>query len=184
MKEIVLNTFKKSLTTFRSKVALVSDEDFEYLNQFHWYAEKHPHGYYARTSDKRIGKIMMHRLIMQPKNSKQLIDHRDGDMLNNQRDNLRFCTYSQNRMNRKANKNSTSKYLGVSFIKKAQKWQAAIRDTRNNSKVLYLGRYDYEEDAAAAYNKAAKEIHGEFARLNKVPDSWNVKTYSPVRYNT
>lgn len=92
----------------------------------------------------------------------QFIDHIDMDPANNRIENLRLATKRQNGCNRKPIKHS-SKYLGVGWHKAAGKWKAAISV---NGKVMYLGVFGNEEDAAKAYDRAAKEKHGEFARLN------------------
>ena len=91
------------------------------------------------------------------------IDHKDGNPLNNKLENLRLANRIQNSANRKSSKSGSSKYLGVCFAKSQGKWQAAVGTPKK-----YLGQYDKEEDAAKAYNKAAKELYGEYARLNDV----------------
>lgn len=91
------------------------------------------------------------------------VDHINGDTLDNRRSNLRLCTVSGNNHNRMKSKNNTSGYKGVSWLKQNQKWRAYIKV---NSKDKHLGCYLDKEDAARAYDKAAKEYFGEFARLN------------------
>ena len=85
--------------------------------------------------------------------------------MNNNIENLREATVLQNNMNRKNQKNSSSKYKGVCWDKNSKKWLTRIRiDGRNK----YLGHFTNEEDAAIAYNKQTKEYHGKFALLNEV----------------
>jgi hypothetical protein len=91
------------------------------------------------------------------------IDHKDGDPRNNQIDNLRLANWLQNAANRKPSKSGSSRYLGVCFAKDTGKWQASIGTTRK-----YLGQYALEDDAAMVYNVAAKELYGEYARLNEI----------------
>jgi len=91
------------------------------------------------------------------------IDHEDRNPLNNQRDNLRSATRSQNKANGKIPKNNTSGYKGVSWDKATQKWYAKITV---NKKQINLGRFINKEDAARAYDRAAIKYFGEFARLN------------------
>ena len=155
----------KEIQLTQEKVALVDDDDFEWLNQWKWYAGKTRNTYYAiRNSPidengKQI-KIYMHREIMNtPK--EVLTDHKDRDGLNNQKHNIRLCTYSQNGANRKSY--GVSKYLGVCWDKQSNKWIVRI-ETDNKS--TYLGCFKIEKDAAMAYNEAAKKQHGEFANLN------------------
>jgi hypothetical protein len=132
----------------------VDDEDFEYLNQYHWrlgtkgYAESDING-------KTTG---MHRLILNaPKGSE--VDHKDHNKLNNQKYNIRICTTSQNQQNKIPR--GTSKYLGVKIVK--GKIKAAIKV---NNKYIHLGTFKTEKQAAFVYDNAAKKYHGEFANLN------------------
>jgi hypothetical protein len=92
-------------------------------------------------------------------------DHKDGNPLNCQRDNLRIATRQQNSCNQKIRSTNTSGYKGVSWHSRRYKWQAYIMV---NYKRVYLGLFGTAEDAAKAYNEKAKELHGEFARLNEV----------------
>lgn len=70
-------------------------------------------------------------------------------------------------MNRTARKRGSSKYKGVHFSKRSNKWQATLK---LNQKTIYLGFYNVEEDAAKAYNAGAKSIFGNFAKLNLIPE--------------
>lgn len=164
----------KEIQLAEGKVALVDDEDFEYLNQWRWSVCKRPNTCYAFryiTVNKKIARIWMHRLILGLIDSKILGDHIDHNGLNNQRSNIRESTHSENSMNRMSYKGSTSKYLGVYLHTCKQrgrvykKWRAEIGA---NKKKIFIGNYKTEEDAARAYNEAAKKYHGEFANLNIV----------------
>jgi hypothetical protein len=88
------------------------------------------------------------------------IDHIDRDSLNNNPENLRLATHAQNTMNRKATYVNSSGKKGVGWNKRANKWEARIHLNRRKK---FLGNFDSIEDAAAAYKKAAVELHGEFA---------------------
>jgi hypothetical protein len=156
----------KQIPLTKGQIALVDDEDFEYLNQFKWCAVKARDTYYAIRSgyDKgRKPQIKMHRFISELADSNILCDHKDGNGLNNQKHNLRVSNKSQNGMNRGPQKNGTSKYKGVSWFAKANKWMAKITI---NKKQMYIGCFNDIEDAAKAYDEKAKEIFGEFAWLN------------------
>ena len=110
----------------------------------------------------------MHRFILGLEDSSLIIDHRDSNGLNNQKNNIRIATYSQNGANTRLRKGA-SKYLGVCLrsgdrIKNTDKiWLSQIRV---NGRRKYVGVFATEEDAARAYDAAAKIHHGEFANLN------------------
>lgn len=156
----------KTIQLTQGQVALIDDEDFETLNQFKWCAHKDPNTFYAeRVQTKPIRKtIKMHRLIMSVPIGFE-IDHKDGNGLNNQRNNLRICTRSENQMNRRKKENSSSIYKGVSFHKREGKWRAVIMI---NGKYIGLGDFDSEVEAAKAYNTKAIELFCEFANLNNI----------------
>src|SRR5690348_17197510 len=105
----------KEIPLTQGKVALVDDEDFDFLNQWKWHAVKWKNGFYARRNLKIDGvmkNIMMHRVIMEmEKYPDLLIDHENGDTLDNQRKNLRKTDYKGNSANRFVAKNASSKYL-------------------------------------------------------------------------
>lgn len=152
----------KEISLSQGKVALVDDEDFDYLNQYKWYANRFKYTFYAithRRINKYDHKIYMHRLIMNPGREIH-IDHKDRNGLNNQKNNLRIATYSQNNCNRKGS--GASQYLGVS-IRRNGKFTARIKA---DGYYKNLGVFDNEIDAAIAYDNAAKIYHGEFANLN------------------
>jgi hypothetical protein len=103
----------------------------------------------------------MHKLITGwPKT-----DHIDHDGLNNQRSNLRPATTAQNNHNQRPQRNTSSRFKGVTWHKRIGKWQAAIKVADKNR---HLGVFPDEEDAARAYNAAAVEAYGEYAYLNEV----------------
>jgi hypothetical protein len=148
--------------------ALVDDEWFEYLNQWKWYARKSHNQntfYVLRNKYKPFHvTIFMHNLIMSPPNGLE-VDHKDGNGLNNQRQNLRVCTSTKNKFNKGKYRTNKSGYKGVSWYPKYGKWQAQIQA---NKKKMNLGYFTDKIEAALAYNKAALKHHGEFARLNRI----------------
>jgi len=161
MKEIKLSQFGKNRGKY---VALVDDEDFEALNQFNWYAQKHGDTPYAGRKIIIDGKKVMqymHGAILSGKG----VDHIDGNGCNNTRSNLRFCTQSENAMNMRKQENTSSIYKGVSFSKQRVKWEAYIMINR---KRIRLGYFDTEVEAAKAYNAKAIELFCEFANLNEI----------------
>jgi len=90
-----------------------------------------------------------------------VIDHIDGDRLNNAFDNLRRASYAENNRNRTVNRNNTSGYKGVCWHKNEKKWYVAIR---HNGVKKHIGCFSQLEAAHAAYRKASAEFHGKFAR--------------------
>ena len=114
---------------------------------------------------KRQTTLSIHRLIMDAPKGME-VDHINGNPLDNRKSNLRICTRSENERNKGPLKNNTSGYKGVtrqSRINKNDKWRAQIR---HNSKLIVIGLYEDKEEAARAYDKKAKELHGEYAYLN------------------
>ncbi len=155
----------KEIKLLDGKIALVDDEDFDYLNERQWNAYKNNNVWYAYALENYSHKqIYMHRVIMgNPLN--QLVDHRDHDGLNNQRYNLRISTRQQNSHNSRAFCTNSSGYKGVSLMKKENKWKAYVY---HSNKQIYLGCFSSKEEAALAYNKTVKELFGEFACLNNI----------------
>lgn len=147
----------------RKKLAIVADVDYEYLNQFKWFARYSKGNWYA---ERRIGEVtvFMHNELLGRKKGFE-IDHQDRNGLNNQRSNLRYSTPSQNRANVGLRKDNKSGYKGVSYYPKSKKWRAYIQV---NKKWKQLGYFKTALDAARAYNKVAKQEFGEFAWLNKI----------------
>jgi len=118
-------------------------------------------GYYRV---KLAGKLYkLHRLLAETfipnPEGKPFVDHIDGDKLNNSLSNLRWCTHAENQRNRGKPVNNTSGFKGVYFNKVHGKYYARIRV---NGKLKHLGCFRTPEEAAAVYEKAAKELHGEF----------------------
>jgi HNH endonuclease len=147
----------------KEKVALVDAKDYQSLVQFKWYAKLHGTKWYARKRrpDKRGAYDYMHRFLLNAPQGK-LVDHKNGDGLDNQRNNIRLCTSSQNNANRRKKPGSSSQYKGVT-LRTSGRWQAHIVIER---KAEFLGNYIVEEDAARSYDKRAVEAFGEFALPN------------------
>lgn len=170
----------------RGYYTFVDDEDYPLLSQMSWYEHR---GYAVRT-EKVNGKkkmVYMHRLIMRPP-SGMIVDHKDGNKLNNRRSNLRICTRAENNRNVRKIKSRKrakifSKYKGVYWVKRSGKWAAQIRV---DGKQRHLGYFDCEHDAAQMYNRAAKKYFGEFASLNiisKGGTSWEMSINMRERLN-
>jgi len=143
------------------EIAMV-DMPFAFLSNFNWSVSKSRGLKYAlhrKTINNKITFTYMHRVVAGALPG-QVVDHINGDTLDNRKSNLRICSISQNGANRGKNKDNTSGYKGVTFHKGTKKWQAGIKI---KGKYIYIGRFDDPALAASAYDKAAKEIHGEFA---------------------
>ena len=148
----------------QNKFALVDDCDYEYLSQWNWCYD--PKGYAMRGSGTRANQHMvyMHRVVAKRAGlriTRKQVDHRDEDGINNQRNNLRVATTSQNMSNRGPQKNNTSGHKGVWWDKSRSKWCAEITVKQ---KKHYLGRFINKQDAARAYKLAAEKYFGEFAK--------------------
>ena len=120
--------------------------------------------WYAIRSGPRPQKetVLMHRQIMGAPSGTD-VDHVDGDGLNCSRANMRVCLPTENRRNCRQYKNNTSGFKGVSFHRMTGKWRA---DIGVDGKQIGLGTFSSPLDAALAYDAAAKEYFGEFARTN------------------
>ena len=160
----------KEIPLSQSKVTLVDDEDYEWLNQWKWCAWKSGNIFYAERSvypngwkGKKIT-ILMHREILCLANGDgKLGDHRDRNGLNNQKHNLRVVNKAINGYNRKMMSNNKSGYRGVSFYKPNNKWATKIRV---ETVLIHCGYHPEKIDAARAYDQAALKYYGNDAILN------------------
>lgn len=144
--------------------AIVDREDAD-LAGLRWYLSSR--GYAQRKTVHQT--IMQHRVILAHAIGRELLpleqcDHINGDRIDNRRDNLRIATNRQNSQNRKPM--GKSAYMGVSWDKNA--WRAKILPAGavKRGAQIHLGRFTDEAEAARAYDRAAREYHGEYARLN------------------
>lgn len=151
----------KEIKIFNSKnVAFIDDDDYKNVSQYRWSMSADG---YAKTNvmiNKKWTTICMHRIILK---TKIILDHVDGNPLNNQKYNLRECTRGENSRNQKTRCNNTSGYKGVSWNDEKGKWVSRIHF---NYKSHYIGSFNCKHEAARTYNKKALELFGEFARLN------------------
>jgi hypothetical protein len=147
----------KEIKLTKDKVALVDDEDFEYLSQYKWYAFAAGNTFYAAHKiyyeNGEKATILLHNAIIGISSNGFECDHIDGNGLNNKRSNLRLVTHRQNMQNRHDQK--SSKYPGVYWVKKKSNWMARIQI---NGKRKYLGSYLSEEEAFKIYRKAVENL--------------------------
>lgn len=139
------------------KFATVDISDLGLVEGRWWSATRSGNTWYAVSRH-----ALLHRVIMGFGPDDPDVDHIDMDGLNNRRSNLRGASRSQNMANTRA-RGSTSRFKGVSWSKQNKKWTAQVR---RGAKMRCLGHFDDEVAAALAYDAAAIETWGEFARVN------------------
>ena len=155
---------KQIQLTNSAKKAVVDDCMFEYLSQFTWKLIQRPQTAHA-VAYSGNKTFYMHQLVLPSDDPDYTPDHKDGDGLNNQLDNLRLATKEQQSQNtKKRNMTCSSKFKGVCFSKRENKWKGYI-DINGQRK--HLGTFNFEISAAKAYNRAALANFGEFAVINK-----------------
>lgn len=151
----------KLIPLTQGKYAQVDDEDYEWLNQWKWHFSD---GYAVRNAINSFGKrrlVFMHRKINKTPSEFQT-DHIDHDKLNNCKSNLRSCTSSENHRNTQKWLHSKMKFKGIN-LQRGKYWAAHIKI---NGKGVHIGSFKTPEDAARAYDEAAKKYFGEFAYIN------------------
>jgi hypothetical protein len=154
----------KKIPLSRGLFAIVDDEDYERITSVKrkWHAVKSRNTFYAQrnknSSDDKL--YIMHRAIINPPDD-MIVDHINGNGLDNRKSNLRIASKEQNALNRGNNKNNTSGRKGVEFDNRNNKWRASIR---YKNKLIHLGSYSLIEDAIHERERAEKLYFGEFAR--------------------
>lgn len=147
----------------KNNLVIIDDEDYQFVSQNNWSIRTNSSGQiYFENRGKSL-----HRLIMNcPKG--MVVDHVDGNTLDNRKSNLRICTKLQNQYNQKKHKGTRhSSYKGVTFRKelKTKPWEAFIYKDYKSTR---LGYFATEKEAAVAYNAKALELYGQFAKLNVI----------------
>jgi len=146
----------------RGMSALVDDADADFVGRFRWHVQKGPNGlWYARrtiVSGARKVSQLMHAALLEA----AIVDHINGDGLDNRRENLRPATRSQNMANRRK-LHGLSQFKGVSWCERDAGWRARITV---GGRQIFLGRFADQESAARCYDAAARAHFGDFAALN------------------
>lgn len=138
-----------------SNYAVIDSEDYYKVKNLRLSIDGRRSSVYCNSVKKKL-----HQIILKKRKGYN-IDHIDGDILNNRKSNLRYCSQAQNSRNSAIPKNNISGYKGV--MRRKNRWCSRIK---YNYKGIHLGMYDSKIEAAKAYNKAAIKYFGEFARLN------------------
>jgi hypothetical protein len=145
---------------------LIDDEDIDRVKELSWHLQKNRinEGCFYFRHDGKDDRINLHRYIMGcVYGDKLIVDHINGDTLDNRKSNLRICTFSENTRNRKRHKNNKSGVKGVCFHKASRKWIVQIRVNKTK---IYLGIFENIEDAKNEYKKASELYHKDFGRID------------------
>jgi len=149
---------------YPGRVALLDVDDWMYAQSYRWYVHPGVRTEYARTNTWDICTQKGHGVLLhQMLTGWVQADHHDGDGLNNRRSNLRPASGAQNNGNRRPQRAARSRFKGVSWETSARKWRARIGV---EGRIVSLGCFSAEEEAARAYDKAAAEHFGEYAQIN------------------
>lgn len=151
----------KKLILPSGHIVLLDNDVYKWASLLKWHIDKKG---YARRAGEDGKWCFLHKLLIDCSPG-MMRDHIDCNRLNNQRNNLRIVTPQQNVWNRKANKNNPAEYKGYKGIRleRGIYWRAHIRV---NGKKKWLGYFPTPEDAARAYDDAARTYYGEYARTN------------------
>lgn len=152
-----------ALALNQGQYTLIDAADYKWLKEINWWCfspriHGRQYGYYVLAAVGRK-RTLMHRLLMQAVKG-QVVDHIDGNPLNNRRENLRFADHSENMANRSRFVSKT----GFKGVREVNGRFIATISWRNNRH--YLGTFKTAQDASNAYDKAAELLHGEFAKTN------------------
>ena len=162
MQKILLNGQKG-----KNKFAIVDDEDYEWLNQYRWYCNNRGYAVRFIKINSKTKCILMHRMILNLTNPKDITDHKNRNILDNRKINIRKCIQQENARNKMYHKNkrkSTFKGVTISNRKDGSKFYIAAIKLNNTRQ--YLGSFKIELMAALAYDVAARQHYGEFACIN------------------
>lgn len=148
--------------------AIIDDCDKEFA-ELNWTADNVKGNYYAhrllyingRRKKERLHRVILAKKLERELLSTELVDHIDGNGLNNKRDNLRLANHSQNNWNTKRRIDNTVGHKGISLDKESGKYKVRIQF---NGKRKVIGRYKSLEDAIKARQDAENLYHGEYAR--------------------
>ncbi len=154
----------------KGRFAFVDDEDYEKVASFKWYPASAGHAIAKKQKNNRVAHFSMHRIIMDAA-PEDVVDHIDGNATNNTRANLRITDHKGNAANQRKQatwrgRPTTSKYKGVIKVETKKGKVAWCASIRRQGRGRNLGWFADETHAALAYDRAARELFGQYARLN------------------
>jgi len=152
----------KQIITKDGSPVFVDDEDYEWLNKYTWRRNKVGYAFRGSSKNRVTFKRYMHREIMGAKKNQQ-VDHINGNISHNQKENLRFSTQSQNRINSVKMKGCLSDYKYVRPDKKRGNYTVRLGKRRKES---YIGSFENEHYAALVADLWAVDLYGKFAKTN------------------
>lgn len=159
----------QKITLTRGFEATIDDADFDRVSAYKWRVNVSEWGTYAvawMRIESKGRHVYLHRFLMNFPDGKQ-IKFINGDTLDCRRENLQAATASEIHSERKLGPNNRSGFKGVSFNKKSGKFKAYIK---HNGKLLYLGLFPTDIEAARAYNEKARALRGSLAFQNHIPE--------------
>lgn len=151
-------------------IIMVDKSDYDFINQFKWWSQKdkrinrtsvYTQVTTGKNENRKYVRFLLHHLLLGKPPEGMVVDHINGNPLDNRRNNLRICSSSQNNMNRKISIRNKSGYKGVSWSQSTNKWKAKITV---NKKCLTIGYFENKIEAKKAYDEAGKKYFGEFFR--------------------
>jgi hypothetical protein len=160
----------RKLPITKGHFTIVDDDDFERVCIFRWcyYGDGYAARGYRENGKVRI--VRLHHMIIGNPRPGFLVDHINGNRLDNRKSNLRFVTNQQNIFNSQKRQliisgGNSSKYKGVTWMTDSNKWRNRIT---LGGREFHLGVFESEQEAALAYNQAAIKFYGEYSKLNQL----------------
>ena len=181
MKEIIIESKKFGIHTL-----IVDDEDYEETMKFKWSLKEGQNTFYAHRKQKKNepkpkSEVKLHRVVMRVTDPKRIIDHIDGNGLNNQKSNLRVCNDGENKRNIMVDcdqtRNSSSLYKGVHWNKNNKRWMSRIQ---LNGRTINLGSFTSEIAACRMYDISAIKYFGKYACLNFPIEDYYAENLSKI----
>ena len=154
----------KEIYVYGGAIALVDDEDYEKVSKVQWHINQgYARGYPRQSLGLNVSHLVMHRYVLGlGVGDNRIVDHINGNKLDNRRINLRFCTQLENQRNKPKTKHNRSGFKGVGWMPTRGKWRARIRA---GGREIHIGMFDSAEEAHKAWRAYAATLHGDFANF-------------------